>query len=198
MKALLIVDIQNDFLPEGALAVSAGDEIIPRVNQIMDDYDYVVASQDWHPDGHVSFSESHEGKKIGDFVEYEGVNQLLWPTHCVQYSDGAKFPAKLLTAKIDKVVQKGMNPRIDSYSAFFDNDHQQSTGLTSLLRAKGVIEVHVVGLATDYCVKFTALDAVNEGFKTVLLKDACRGVNIATDDISNAITEMEKAGVEIW
>lgn len=197
MKALLIVDIQNDFLPGGALAVPAGDEIIARVNQIMDNYDLVVASQDWHPEGHVSFVESHEGKIVGDLVEYDGGTQLLWPTHCVQYSEGAKFPVQLLTAKIDEVVRKGTNPEIDSYSAFYDNNHQQTTGLTDLLRAREVTEVHVVGLATDYCVKFSALDAVSEGFKTVLLQDACKGVNIASDDVKNAIAEMKQAGVEV-
>jgi len=197
MKALVIVDIQNDFLPGGTLAVKEGNEIIPLVNHIITKYDYVVASQDWHPAEHGSFAENHDGAKVGELVEISGLDQVLWPVHCVQYTEGAKFNEKLLTQYIDEVVRKGTNPHIDSYSAFYDNGSNQSTGLTELLRNRGVTEIDIVGLATDYCVKFTALDAVKDGFKTTLLVDACRGVDIQEGDVEAAILEMQNAGVTI-
>jgi len=197
MKCLLIVDIQNDFLPGGALAVADGDEIIPIVNRIMPDYDLVVATQDWHPAGHGSFAASHEGAAEYDVGQLGDLEQCFWPTHCVQGTQGAEFASSLNTAGIDEVVRKGQDLEIDSYSGFYDNGGKQSTGLTELLRSKGVTEVHVVGLALDYCVKFTALDSMKEGFKTYLIKEASRAVNVNPEDKGVAIQVMKDAGVEI-
>lgn len=197
MKALILVDIQNDFLPGGALAVQQGDAIISLVNGIINDYDLVVASQDWHPSEHGSFAQNHAGCQIGQVIQLNGLSQVLWPVHCVEFSEGAKFSEKLLTQHIDEVVRKGTNLDIDSYSAFYDNDHKQSTGMTELLRERGITEVDIAGLATDYCVKYTALDARKEGFMTTLLLDACRGVELKPGDIAAAVEEMEAAGIKI-
>jgi len=197
MKALIIVDIQNDFLPGGALPVQDGDKIIPLVNHIITRYNLVVASQDWHPATHSSFAANHHGDQANKTSDINSLDQVLWPIHCVEYSEGAKFSGTLLTQHIDEVVRKGTNPEIDSYSAFYDNGHKQSTGLAELLRERGITEVDIVGLTTDYCVKFTALDAVKEGFHTNLLLDACRGVNLKEGDTEKAIDEMKAAGVLI-
>ncbi|MFA6218073.1 MAG: bifunctional nicotinamidase/pyrazinamidase [Candidatus Omnitrophota bacterium] len=196
MKALIIVDVQNDFLSQGALAVKDGDAIIPVVNELQKQFDLVVATQDWHPPGHGSFASSH-GKSVGEKVLLEGVEQFLWPQHCVQGSKGAEFPVTLETKNIIRVFQKGMDKNVDSYSGFFDNAHKKSTGLGAFLRVKDVTEVYIVGLATDYCVKFTSLDAVMLGFKTFVIKDACRGVDATAGDVKRAFEEMQKAGVTI-
>lgn len=197
MKALLIIDIQNDFLPGGNLAVTEGNEIIPVVNELMSYYDLVVATQDFHPANHGSFAENHPNANTGDTIDLNGLQQILWPTHCVQGTLGSAFASELNTGKIDKIFPKGTDPAIDSYSGFFDNGHLKETGLADYLRKKKITEVHIVGLATDYCVKFTALDAIAEGFKTTLIEDACRGVNLKSDDVLAAVTEMKLAGVTI-
>lgn len=194
MNALLIIDVQNDFCPGGALAVHEGDRIVPLINALQDHFELVVATQDWHPAGHQSFASSH-GKQPGEVIDLNGLEQVLWPDHCVQGTEGAKFVDSLKLGKVDRIFQKGTDPQIDSYSGFYDNGHRKATGLAAYLREKKVSAVYVAGLATDYCVKFTCLDAVREGFETVLIKDACRGVELQEGDVAAAIAEMKHAGV---
>jgi nicotinamidase/pyrazinamidase len=195
MKALVLVDIQNDFLPGGALAVSDGDKIISIANELQPLFPLVVATQDWHPADHGSFAANHPGKKVFEQIDLSGLPQTLWPVHCVQNTKGVELAAALNRDRITKVFPKGTDAGIDSYSGLFDNGHRKSTGLGEWLKAQGVTEVYVCGLATDYCVKFTALDAVQFGFKTYLIEDASRGVNLQPSDVSNAIAEMKRAGV---
>lgn len=197
MKALILVDIQNDFLPGGALPAPDGDAIIPIVNRLQPHFDLVVATQDWHPANHGSFAANHPGKEPGDRIDLDGLEQILWPVHCVQNSDGAAFAPDLDLSRVRKVFQKGTEARVDSYSGFFDNGHRRSTGLGDYLETQGVKEVGIVGLATDYCVKFTALDARKLGFATTVLIDACRGVNQEPGDVEAAVAEMQNAGVRI-
>ena len=197
MKCLVLVDIQNDFLPGGALAVPEGDAVIPVANKLQVAFPLVVATQDWHPDNHGSFAASHPGKKVFEQIELNGLPQTLWPAHCVQNTPGAALAGSLKRDRIAKVFQKGTDPGIDSYSGLFDNGHRKSTGMGEWLKQKNVTEVFVCGLATDYCVKFTALDAVQFGFKTYLVEDASRGVNLRPDDVKNAIEEMRRAGVSV-
>jgi nicotinamidase/pyrazinamidase len=194
MKTLLLIDIQNDFLPGGALAVPEGDLIVPIVNDLMPQFELVVATQDWHPAEHGSFAANHHGRSVFEQVELDGLPQTLWPVHCVQHTGGALFAPGLDTRRVHRVFTKGMNPRIDSYSGFFDNGHRASTGLGEWLRGCGVTEVSVVGLATDYCVKFTVLDALAEGFKVSVIREACRGVNLQPGDVDRAFEEMRGAG----
>src|SRR6266699_22302 len=169
MRALILVDIQNDFLPGGALAVPAGDAVIPVANKLQSVFPLVVATQDWHPANHGSFAASHPGKKVFEQIELNGLPQTLWPVHCVQNTKGAELAGALNRDRIAKTFQKGTDAGIDSYSGLFDNGHRKSTGLGEWLKQKNVTEVFVCGLATDYCVKFTALDAVQFGFKTFLI-----------------------------
>lgn len=197
MKALLIIDIQKDFLPGGALAVPEGDQLIPLVNELMPEYDLVVATQDWHPQDHGSFAENHLDAQLYEQIELKGLPQTLWPTHCVAGTKGAEFAETLDTHLIETVFQKGTDAQIDSYSGFFDNGHLKATGLAEYLRNLGVTEVHLVGVATDYCVKFTALDALQEGFKTTILEDACRGVNLQEGDVERALNEVRENGGNI-
>jgi nicotinamidase/pyrazinamidase len=197
MRTLILVDIQNDFVPGGALPVPEGDQVVPVVNRIQLRFDLVVATQDWHPPSHGSFAANHPGKKPGDVIDLNGLRQILWPVHCVQNTPGAAFVAGLDTHRITKIFQKGTDAGIDSYSGFFDNGHRKATGLGDFLKQSNVAEVFIAGLATDYCVKFTALDAVQLGFKTHLIEDACRGINLKLDDVSQAIKDMERAGVHI-
>lgn len=197
MKALLLVDIQNDFLPGGALAVKDGNVIISTVNKLMDvDFDLIIATKDWHPSNHGSFA-SNQGKKPGDLIILEGLEQILWPVHCVQGSPGAEFSPLLNQEKIEKVFYKGSDKNIDSYSAFFDNAHKRSTGLHEFLLTKNVTDLYIVGLATDYCVKYSALDAVKLGFHVFVLKDAVRGVNLKPNDSENALEEIQQAGAKV-
>jgi nicotinamidase/pyrazinamidase len=197
VRTLILADIQNDFLPGGALAVRDGDAIIPVVNQVQTRFPLVVATQDWHPANHGSFAANHPGKQVYDQIELNGLQQTLWPVHCVQNSPGAQLAPSLDRQRIARVFQKGIDPGIDSYSGFFDNAHRRSTGMSEWLKAKGITEVYVCGLATDYCVKFTALDAVHLGFKVNLIEDACRGVSLKPRDVASAIEEMRQAGVAI-
>jgi nicotinamidase/pyrazinamidase len=197
MNALIIVDLQNDFIPAGALAVPEGDQIVPLINQLQPCFDLVVATQDWHPANHGSFAVNHPGRKLHDTINLNGLPQVLWPAHCVQHTPGAELVNDLNRDRIAKVFQKGTDPAVDSYSGFFDNGHRHATGLADFLRAQGVTDVHIVGLATDYCVKFTALDAVAEGFRTILIKDACRGVNVTPGDVDRAVAEMKRNGVMV-
>ncbi len=197
MKALILVDLQNDFLPGGALAVPGGDEVVPIANLVMDRFDLVVATQDWHPPDHASFAANHPGTHIGQVIDLDGIPQVLWPVHCVQDTRGAAFSADLNVARIDRVFRKGTDSRIDSYSGLFDNGHRRSTGLGEFLKARNVSDVYVMGLATDYCVKFTALDSVSAGFRVWLIADGCRGVELKPGDVNAALDEMKSAGVTL-
>jgi nicotinamidase/pyrazinamidase len=196
-KALILVDLQNDFLPGGALAVPQGDQVISVANAIMMKFMLVVATQDWHPADHASFASQYPGRKPGEFVELSGLQQILWPDHCVQGSKGAEFAAGLDVARITHVVRKGMDKKIDSYSGFFDNDHRKATGLGDYLDSRKIDELAIMGLATDYCVKFTALDARKLGFKTSLIQEGVRGVEINPGDCEKALRTMKDAGVRI-
>lgn len=178
MEALILVDIQNDFCPGGSLAVEDGDKIVPIVNELQKKFNLVVATKDWHPPGHASFV-------------------TLWNPHCVQGTAGAEFVAALDTSRVAHVFLKGTDHAVDSYSGFFDNEHKRSTGLGDYLRAQGVSDVFICGLATDYCVKFTALDALRLGFRTAVVEDACRGVEVNAGDTARAVAEMRAAGVQI-
>lgn len=196
-SALILIDIQNDFCPNGALAVNEGDQIIPIVNKLQEKFETVIATQDWHPTDHKSFAVNHEGKSVGEIIKLGETNQILWPVHCTQNSFGAEFSKELKTEKLTKIFQKGMNKEIDSYSGFFDNDHKSETGLNDYLKENNIEELYITGLATDYCVKFTAMDALSLGFKVNLVVDACRGVNLSDGDVEKAIEEMKKAGAKI-
>ena len=195
MKALIVVDIQNDFLPGGALAVKDGDQIISTVNELMHKFDLVVATQDWHPKDHGSFASNHNGRKAGDEIELYGLNQILWPDHCVQNTQGAEFSEKLEITRFDKVVRKGTDILIDSYSGFFFFVRKKDTGLNDYLKSHHVEVVFVVGLATDYCVKFTAIDAVELGYRTFIVPDATKAVNLQQGDFERSIDELVSKGV---
>jgi nicotinamidase/pyrazinamidase len=197
MKALIIVDVQNDFIPGGALAVAEGDQVVSVINELQGKFDFVVATQDWHPADHGSFAANHTNKKVGEFIDLNGVEQILWPVHCVQDTKGAEFHPDLKTEKWKAVFQKGTNPNVDSYSGFFDNNRMGDTGLSVFLKKNGIEEVFICGLATDYCVKFTVLDAISEGFKTTLIADATRAVNIHEEDYSKAVSEMSEGRAKI-
>ena len=197
IKALVIVDVQNDFVPGGALPVARGMEVVPVINRLQQLFELVVATQDWHPMDHGSFAVNHPGRKPGDVIQLNGLPQVLWPAHCIEHTIGAQFVPGLNTSRIARVFRKGTNPGIDSYSGFFDNGHQHSTGLGDYLKEAKVEEVHVVGLATDYCVKFTAIDAANLGFRAHVILDACRGVELKPGDVARAINDMKQAGVAV-
>jgi nicotinamidase/pyrazinamidase len=199
MNALVLVDLQNDFLPTGALPVPAGDAVIPIANRLLDSprFDVVVATQDWHPADHGSFAASHPGRKPGDVIQLDGREQILWPVHCVQHTRGAELAPPLPVARIQHIVRKGTDPRIDSYSGFFDNGHRKATGLADFLRSRGATRLHVLGLATDYCVKFTVLDGRQLGFDVTLIVDGCRGVNVAPGDDQRAVEAMQQAGAVV-
>ncbi len=197
MKALIITDIQNDFCPRGALAVNEGDQIIPVVNNLIPHFNVIVAAQDWHPANHGSFAANHSDQQPGNIIDLNGLQQVLWPIHCVQGSQGAEYVATLNKDQIERVFQKGQDPSIDSYSGFFDNGHRNSTGMGEYLKEKGVTETYVVGLATDYCVKYTALDSQDIGFSTTVIEDACRGVEQNSGDIERALEEMRGKGINV-
>jgi nicotinamidase/pyrazinamidase len=196
-RALLIVDVQNDFCLGGSLAVDTGDEVVPVINRILPSFPLVVATQDWHPPGHVSFASSHPGHKPLDLVLADGIEQVLWPDHCVQGTRGADLHFRLDASRVGLLLRKGMRKGLDSYSAFFENDHRTDTGLRHYLKGLGVRDVFVCGLATDYCVLFSALDARRLGFRVTVVTDACRGVDLPQDNVSRALAAMEKAGVKM-
>ena len=197
MRALILVDLQNDFVPGGALAVAGGDEVAAVANRLMPHFDLVVATKDWHPADHLSFAREHPGRQIGDVVELGGLRQVLWPDHCVRGSRGAALVDNLDQAGIHRVFEKGADRAVDSYSGFFDNGHRLATGLGEFLRDQRVTDVYVMGLATDYCVKFTALDAVEQGFATHLVLDGCRGVDLRPGDVERALDELRQVGVRL-
>ena len=195
MKALLLIDIQNDFLPGGRLAVPHGDEIIPLVNALQPQFDLVVATQDWHPGGHQSFASSHAGRQPFEQIDLHGLPQVLWPDHCTQASPGAELATALDTARVEVIFRKGTNVEIDSYSAFFDNGHRKSTGLADYLRGRQVTEVFVAGLAGDYCVYYSALDALEAGFAITVVEDATRA--ISADGWAAARTDLQQRGAHL-
>jgi nicotinamidase/pyrazinamidase len=197
MEALLLVDIQNDFCKGGTLAVPDGDAVVAVANALSPRFDLVVATQDWHPPTHLSFADNHIGKKPFEQIDLDGLPQVLWPPHCVQRTPGADFHPQLDLTHVDKVFEKGTDARIDSYSAFFDNGHRKATGLGDWLKREGVTELVILGLATDYCVKWTALDARQLGFDVRLIEDGCRGVALDPHDVPRALDEMRAAAVRI-
>lgn len=192
--ALIVVDIQNDFLPGGSLAVADGDAILPLVNDLAKRFETIVLTQDWHPTGHISFASSHAGKAPFEMIELAYGPQVLWPDHCVQGSPGAELSVRLDIAAAQLVIRKGFHPGIDSYSAFFEADHATPTGLTGYLRERGVTDVFVVGLATDFCVAWTAQDAARQGFGTTVIEDATRAID-ANGSLTAAKAAMQAAGV---
>ncbi|QKG51793.1 bifunctional nicotinamidase/pyrazinamidase [Hymenobacter sp. BRD67] len=193
MTCLLLIDIQLDFLPGGSLAVPDGDAILPLLNDLQPHFDLVVATQDWHPAGHRSFASAHPGQALFAEIEWQGLPQRLWPDHCVQGSPGAALHPALSLDRVEAIFRKGTDPELDSYSAFFDNGHRRATGLSGYLRARGITQVAVAGLATDYCVYFSAKDARSEGFEVLVIEDATRG--IAAESVAAAKADLLAQGV---
>ena len=195
--ALLVIDVQNDFCPGGPLAVKEGDVVVPVVNEIMNMFCKVVATVDWHPKDHVSFASNHPGMKVFDSIEINGVEQVLWPDHCVQGTKGAEIHPGLEDKYFDIILRKGSDPLLDSYSAFYENDRKTPTGIEYYLKNLGVSETYICGLATDYCVFYSAIDSVNAGFNTSLIIDAARGVDVPQGNVNKAVDDMKQAGVTI-
>jgi len=194
---LVIVDVQNDFCPGGALGVNGGDAIIPVINSLSGKFDRVVATQDWHPKNQVSFASNHPGKKPFDTVTLDGFEQTLWPDHCVQGTKGAAFHPDLVTTPVSLIVRKGTNPAVDSYSAFLENDRKTKTGLDGYLSSVGCREIFLCGLATDYCVYYSAMDALKFGFTVNVILDACRGIDVPPGAVDAVVKEMRSAGARI-
>jgi nicotinamidase/pyrazinamidase len=195
MKTLVIIDVQNDFIPGGALAVPEGDQIVDLINKLQEEFDLVIATQDWHPRDHSSFAENHPGKNEFKKIELNGQEQVLWPVHCVQNSGGASFHPDLNTAKIETIFRKGTSKEIDSYSGFYDNAHLKSTGLAGYLKEKGADELYFCGLAAEYCVYFSVMDALKECFSATLIEDATRPLD--TESFQQAKENILKAGGKI-
>ena len=193
---LLVVDIQNDFCPDGALGVPEGDAIVPLVNRLMARFSHVVLTQDWHTPGHSSFASAHPGKSPYETIEMSYGPQILWPDHCVQGTAGAAFQGDVDVTRAELIVRKGFCPDIDSYSAFYENDHTTLTGLSGYLRERGFRHVYLCGLATDFCVKWSALDARRGGFEVTVIEDACRAIDLE-GSLAAARAEMEAADVEL-
>ena len=193
--ALLVIDVQNDFCPAGALAVVGGNEIIPHINEEMAKYDCVVLTQDWHPKGHSSFATSHEGKNPLELIKMPYGDQVLWPDHCVQGSKGAEFHPDLNIEQANAIIRKGSNPFIDSYSAFFENDRKTPTGLDGYFKSLEIEKINLVGLATDFCVNYSAQDAANLGYKVSVLEKMCRAIDL-NGSLAAAKSEMQNCGVE--
>ena len=195
-EALIVIDVQNDFCPGGALAVPGGDEIVPGINALMDDFAAVILTQDWHPAGHSSFASSHTGHAPYEVIDMPYGPQVRWPDHCVIGSEGAAFHPDLRTDPADLIVRKGFRPGIDSYSAFFENDHETPTGLEGYLRSRGIEALTLVGLATDFCVNYSAVDAAQLGFRVSVLTSLCRAIDL-DGSLAAARSGMEKAGVAL-
>ncbi len=193
--ALLVIDVQNDFCPGGALEVPQGDQIIPIVNELTQRFPLVVATKDWHPEGHISFASRHEGHEPNEVIQVDGLEQHLWPDHCIPGTSGAEFHPDLDIREINLILHKGNKPDLDSYSGFFENDQQTPTGLESYLRGLGFTHVYVVGLAEDVCVYFTCMDAARIGFITTLIRDATRPVDIPKGSRDKVLASMQDAGV---
>jgi nicotinamidase/pyrazinamidase len=195
-EALIVIDVQNDFCPGGALAVAEGDQIISRINGLMEDFAIVVLTQDWHPGNHTSFAANHPGADPFSLIQMPYGPQVLWPTHCVQGTKGAEFHSDLRTDPAQLVIRKGFRPEVDSYSAFFENDHKTPTGLEGYLRSRSVTAVTLVGLATDYCVAYSALDAARLGFRVTVLEGATRAIDL-NGSLAEARDKMRAAGVAL-
>jgi len=195
-EALIVIDMQYDFCPGGALAVEGGDLIVPGINALIDEFPAVILTQDWHPAGHSSFASSYKDKAPFDTVEMSYGTQVLWPDHCIQGSEGAAFHADLDTDSADMIVRKGFNPSIDSYSAFFENDHETPTGLHGYLQTRGIEQLTMVGLATDFCVNFSAVDAAKLGYDVTVLTELCRGIDL-DGSLAAALEGMKGAGVKV-
>ncbi|MBW0001314.1 MAG: bifunctional nicotinamidase/pyrazinamidase [Verrucomicrobia bacterium] len=196
-SVLLVVDVQRDFLPGGALAVPHGNEVVGVINGLVPRYEVVLATQDWHPPDHCSFAANHPSHVPGEVIEFGGVSQILWPVHCVQGSPGADFAPGLKVDRFRKIFHKGIDPAVDSYSAFFDNARRRSTGLGEYLKGQNLADVHVCGLATDYCVVWSVLDALDLGFKVTLIRDACRGIDLQPGDSERALAKAASAGARL-
>lgn len=196
LQALLLVDLQNDFFLNGALAVQEAEQVLPVANGLMLRFPLVIASQDWHPKDHQSFANFHK-LRVGEIINLHGIKQVLWPTHCIQNTDGAAFHPQLNIPAIQHVVRKGTNPKLDSYSAFFENDQKTETGLTQYLIHRQVETLFILGLATDYCVKYSVLDARALGFEVHLVVDGCRAVNLHPTDEQEALKAMKQAGAKL-
>ena len=194
MQALIVIDVQNDFCPDGALAVAGGSEIVSGINALMSGFGSVILTQDWHPAGHSSFASAHTGKAPMDMIDMAYGPQVLWPDHCVQGSNGAAFHPRLDQTRADMIIRKGYNPAIDSYSAFFENDHQTPTGLEGYLRNRGITHLTMVGLATDFCVNYSAQDAAKLGFAVDLRRDLCRAIDLG-GSLATALDDMAALGV---
>jgi nicotinamidase/pyrazinamidase len=194
MNGLIIVDLQNDFLPGGALAVPNGDEVISVANELQRRFELVLATKDWHPPDHGSFAANHPRKKPGDRVILDGIEQILWPAHCVQNTHGAEFAPLFDTSPIAHIFHKGTERMIDSYSTFFDNAHRRHTGLAHYLEKRGIKDIYLMGLALDYCVKYSTLDARHLGLNTYVIVDGCRGIELEPGDIDRALDEMKRDG----
>ena len=195
-QALVVIDVQNDFCPGGALAVAGGDEIVPIVNRMIAEFPHVILTQDWHPAGHSSFASTHEGKQPFETIEMPYGPQTLWPDHCIQGTKGAMFHPDLVWTRGEIVIRKGFRKPIDSYSAFFENDHTTPTGLGGYLKERGIGAVTLVGLATDYCVAFSALDAKKHGLDVTVRLEACRGIDL-NGSVATMMQRMQDAGVEL-
>ncbi|WP_417582585.1 bifunctional nicotinamidase/pyrazinamidase [Pelagibacterium sp.] len=195
-KALIVIDVQNDFCPGGALAVDGGDGVVPIVNKLMGQFNHVILTQDWHTADHSSFASQHQGKVPFDDIEMPYGSQRLWPDHCIQGSHGADFHPELNVAPAELIIRKGFRTPIDSYSAFFENDHKTPTGLTGYLRERGLDDLTFVGLATDFCVAYSAIDAVGQGFSARVLLDACRGIDLM-GSLETMIGEMKAKAVDV-
>ena len=196
-NALILVDLQNDFFPGGALGVPGADAVFPLANDIQDHFDLIIASKDWHPKNHGSFASNQPGHSVFEVIKLNGLPQVLWPDHCVQKTKGSEFPQKLRTDKIHKIILKGTDPTIDSYSVFFDNAHLKQTELQEYLKKEGVETLYLMGLATDYCVKYSVLDGLMLGYPVFLIEDGCFAINKNPGDEKNALEEMKAAGAKL-
>lgn len=194
--ALIVIDVQNDFCPGGALAVDKGDEVVPLINGLIKRFDHVILTQDWHPAGHLSFASSHPGKSSFETAQMPYGEQTLWPDHCVQGTKGAEFHPQLEWTKAQLVIRKGFRKEIDSYSAFFENDHKTPTGLAGYLRERGFLKVTLAGLATDFCVAYSAIDARSQGFEASVILQACRGIDL-NGSVETMMQRMQEAGVAL-
>ncbi|MGE4498028.1 MAG: bifunctional nicotinamidase/pyrazinamidase [Deferribacterales bacterium] len=194
--ALIVVDVQNDFCPGGALAVKNGSRVVPVINSLIDSFDVIVGTQDWHPVHHSSFASNNDAEPFS-VKTLNGINQVMWPEHCIQGSGGADFHPDLHADAFNIIIRKGTNPDVDSYSAFTENDGISSTGLKGWLNELGIRKVYITGLATDFCVLYTALDAVKAGFETYVIEDACKGVDFPEGNVAKALSSMKEAGIRV-